>query len=86
MRFRWTKLKGRTLNPWANPLVIISSYDLAHDDEVTTFVELSLDTPPTAIAPAVKQATRELFVLFGGYQLPGQAIEQWVRKLIERQL
>jgi hypothetical protein len=84
--FRWTKLKGRTLNPWANPLVVISSYDVAHDDEVTTYVELPLDTSPTAIAPAVEQAVRELFVLFSGYQLPSNAIEQWVRKLVERQL
>jgi hypothetical protein len=84
--FRWTKLKGRELSPWANPFVAISSTDVAHNDDVTSSVELSLDTPPTAIAPAVEQAVRELFVLFGGYRLPSSAIEQWVRKLIERQL
>jgi hypothetical protein len=84
--FRWTKLRGRQLVPWANPGVAISSFEVAHDDEVTTFVELPLDTSPTAIAPAVEQAVRELFVVFGGYQLPSSAIEQWVRRLVERQL
>jgi len=84
--FRWTTLRGRLLSPWANPGVTISSYDVAHDDEVTTFVELSLDTSLTAIARAVEQAIRELFILFGGYQLPSNAVERWVRRLIERQL
>jgi hypothetical protein len=79
-------LRGRQLVPWANPGVLISSYEVAHDDEVTTFVELPLDTSPTAIAPAVEQAVREVFILFGGYELPSNAIEQWVRKLIGRQL
>jgi hypothetical protein len=49
--FRWEKLKGRELEPWSNPLTTISSYGVAEDDEVTTFVELSLDTPASAIAP-----------------------------------
>jgi hypothetical protein len=84
--FHWTKLRGRQLVPWANPGVLISSYEVAHDDEVTTFVELPLDTSPTAIAPAVEQTVREVFILFGGYELPSNAIEQWVRKLIGRQL
>jgi hypothetical protein len=53
---------------------------------VTTFVELSLDTPAAAIAPYVDQAVRGLFVLFGGYRIPLEAIEHWVRRLIERQL
>jgi hypothetical protein len=84
--FRWTKLRGRKLYPWANPGITINSYDVAHDDEAMTSVELSLDTSPTAIAPVVEQAMRELFILFGGYQLPSDAIEHWVRKLVERQL
>jgi hypothetical protein len=84
--FRWTKLRGRELNPWANPGVIISSIDVAEDDEVTSFVELPLETSPTAIAPAIEQVVRELFVVFGGYRIPTNAIEQWVSRLIERRL
>jgi hypothetical protein len=84
--FRWTKLKGRELKTWANPSVLISAYEAAHDDEVTTYVELSLDTPVTAISPSVEQAVQDLFVLFGGYRLPSNAIEHWVQRLVERKL
>jgi hypothetical protein len=84
--FRWRKLKGRRLEPWANPIVTITSFDAAHDDQVTTYVETTLDTPSSAIAPLVDQATQELFVLFGGYQLPLASIETWVQKLLERKL
>jgi hypothetical protein len=84
--FRWKKLQGRELRPWANPMISISAVDVAHDHEVTTFVELSLDTPISAIAPYVDAATQELFVLFGGYRLPFPAVEDWVRRLIERRL
>jgi hypothetical protein len=84
--FRWTKLKGRRLEPWANPAVPISATGTAQDDTVTTFVELLLDTPESAVAPYVDQATRELFALFGGYRFPSAAIEHWVRRLVERKL
>jgi hypothetical protein len=83
--FRWTRLSGRQLESWANPLVPITG-GTAHDDTATTFVELSLDTPLTAIAPSVEQATLDLFLLFDGYKLPTEAIEYWVRRLIERNL
>lgn len=83
--FRWTKLSGRHLEPWANPIVPISG-GTAHDDAVTTFVEVSLDTPLTAIAPIVEQATLDLFVSFDGYKLPSEATEHWIRRLIERNL
>jgi hypothetical protein len=84
--FRWTKLKGRQLEPWASSAVPISARGTAQDDAVTTFVELPLDTPESAVAPYVDQATRELFVLFGGYSFPSTATENWVRRLIERKL
>jgi hypothetical protein len=42
--FRWTKLRGRELAPWSNSGVIITAYGVANDDELTTYVELSLDT------------------------------------------
>lgn len=84
--FRWTKLRGRTLVAWANPAVTVTSFGEAHDDETTTFVELSLDTPAAAIAPYVDQAVQGLFVLFGGYRNPSEAMEHWVRRLIQRQL
>jgi hypothetical protein len=82
--FRWSGLSGRKLESWANRLVHISAYDQTATDIVTTFVEVPLDTPLTAIAPAVQSAVRELFVQFGGYEFPMTAIETWVSKLIDR--
>jgi hypothetical protein len=83
--FRWRKLKGRQLEPWAN-FAPISANDVAHDNEVTTYVECSLDTPASAIAPLVDRATQDLFVLFGGHRFPAQSIEIWVQRLLERKL
>jgi hypothetical protein len=79
-------MSGRQLSSWANPGVYISSDNSAHDDSVDTFVEIPLDTPPTALAPYVEQALRGLFVLFDGYSLPTSAYESWTQKLIERRL
>ena len=84
--FRWTGLKGRKLVAWSNPAVTISSFEAAHDAEVTAFVELPMDTPVNAIAPYVEQAMRVLLARFGGYQIPRESIEHWVRRLAERQL
>jgi len=84
--FRWNKLKGRILETWANPGVYISSTGRTATDVLISYVEVPLDTPMNAIAPAVETVVRELFVQFGGYQLPTKAIEDWTRKLIERRL
>jgi hypothetical protein len=84
--FKWTKLKGRELDTWANPMVGTVLGRIAHDDEVTTFVEVPLDTPASAIAPYVERAVRDLFVLFGGFIPGSDTIEYWVKRLIERQL
>jgi hypothetical protein len=84
--FRWTKLTGRKLEPWANPGVNISAYERTGSDSVTSYVEVPLDTPLSAITPVVEAVVRQLFVQFGGYQLPGKAIEDWTRKLVERRL
>jgi hypothetical protein len=74
--FRWIKLKERELVSWANPLVHVTPGNKAHDDEVTTFTQLSLDTPASAIAPSVDEATQDLFALFNGYRMPPEAIEE----------
>jgi hypothetical protein len=81
--FRWTGLRGRRLEPWANPVVPINAFGESHEDAITTFVELSLDS---AIGPFVDAAVRGLFVVFGGYRLPLETIEHWVQRLIQRQL
>jgi hypothetical protein len=83
--FKWKGLAGRNLSRWADPYGGID-WGQSHDDEVTTFTELSLDTPISAIAPFVDEATRDLFVLFNGHVLTPGVIEDWVRRLIERKL
>ncbi len=83
--FRWKHLKGRRLEPWSNPFTAVGGGQ-AHDDEITTCVELTLDTPPSAVAPVVELATRRLFALFDGYTMPTGTIEEWVRRLVERKL
>jgi len=84
--FRWTKLSGRELASWANPMVGILPNHVAADDRAENFVELPLDTPVSAIAPYVGQVVDDLFSAFGGYQMRQEAIEEWVKRLIERRL
>ena len=84
--FRWTNIGGRVLASWANPMVLISDGHSAYDSEAETFVEVPAGTPISAIAPYVEQATSDLFLRFDGYTLPNEAIEEWVRRLIERKL
>jgi hypothetical protein len=81
-----TVLSGRELSCWANPLVGILPNHVADDDSVENFVELSLDTPVSAIAPYVGQVVNDLFSTFDGYQMRREAIEEWVKHLIERRL
>jgi hypothetical protein len=84
--FKWKMLKGRKLHPWANPVIPLSAFDPAHDDQVTTYVEAPASTPLSSITPLVDQATQELFVLFGGYRFPLQSTDNWVQKLLQRKL
>jgi hypothetical protein len=83
--FKWTNLAGRHLTRWADPFDDIGG-GTAHQNEVTTCVELSLDTPLSAIGPAVEKAVQDLFVLFDGASIPTATIEHWVQRLIERRL
>jgi hypothetical protein len=84
--FRWTKLNGRELASWANPLANITPGHRAVDSTAQTYVEVPGDTALPAIGPFVDQATRDLFITFRGYRLPYSAIEHWVQRLLERRL
>lgn len=84
--FRWTGLANRVLKTWANPSVLMIGEPRAHDNEVSTYVELLSDTPVNAIAPAVHTATRDLFALFDGEVIPPHVVEDWSNRLIERRL
>jgi hypothetical protein len=49
-----------------------------------SFIELSLDTPVTALAPSVDQATRSMFAQFEGARISHDAIEEVVRRVLQR--
>ncbi|WP_156948709.1 helix-turn-helix domain-containing protein [Bradyrhizobium sp. WSM1417] len=83
--FRWKGLAGRQLSRWADPFDTIMG-GTAHDDQITAQVEIPLDTPLSALAPAVEKAVADLFVSFGGVTIPSATIEHWVQRLIERRL
>jgi hypothetical protein len=84
--FQWTKLNGRELSSWANPLVSILPGHTAIDDSADSYVEVPLDTPVSAIAPHVGRAISDLFIKFDGFQVQPEVIEEWVKRLIERRL
>lgn len=85
--FRWDGLRGRQLGTWADPMSVgmIGSSSASREDTLTTYAEISLDTAPQAIAPAVDAATRKLFAAFGGYQFRLDRIEDRVSALLSRQ-
>jgi hypothetical protein len=85
--FRWQKLKGRRLDSWANPIIIyVPGGGPAHEDAITTFIEVPLTTALSALAPLVEAATRDLFAAFDGTRLSGNTYEEHSRRLIERRL
>jgi hypothetical protein len=88
-RFRWTGLKGRTLAGWASQERAFYSgvvlYDrVASDDEAGACIEVPLETPPSALAPFVAAATRELFLAFHGTQMPMPDVEKMTTDLLAR--
>jgi hypothetical protein len=83
--FRWHGLSGRQLSAWSRPFDF-PDFGVAHDDEITTFTEFSLDTPLSALAQFVEEATKRLFIAFGGAEIPKWTTEDLVKRLIERRL
>jgi hypothetical protein len=84
--FRWHKLKDRQLSAWANPFYDIMEGGTAHDDQVESCVQFSLDTPLSALPQFVDDATKRLFAAFEGATIPRRTIEDFVRRLLERKL
>jgi hypothetical protein len=52
--------------------------------EVRSFVELSLDTPLSALPQFVQEATRKLFAAFDGAKIPQATIEDAARRFFEK--
>jgi hypothetical protein len=83
---RWTKLRGRKLESWANPMAYVSPRGQASDDTAVSYTRLAADTPPNAISPAVGELVRPLFILFDGFEMPATSVDAWVQRLVERRL
>jgi len=63
--FRWTKLRGRELDSWAEPGRTLFPSSKAVQDEVMSLVQVPLDTEPAKIFSYVREATRTVFEVFG---------------------
>jgi hypothetical protein len=57
---------------------------VASDDEVGACIEVPLETPPSALAPFVAAATRELFLAFHGTQMRMPDVEKMTTDLLAR--
>ncbi len=86
--FSWSGLNGRRLTSWANTMRFFGAGEgyQSHTAVANSYVEVGLDTPHLALAPAVERAVAPLFACFNGYQPPATLVEEAVRALIERRL
>jgi hypothetical protein len=84
---RWSGLKGRSLEAWANSINWdFSGSGKAYDSEAKSFVAVPLETPLTALAPYVYRAVSPLFSAFDGYMPSQKLVEDCVRRVIERKM
>ena len=84
--FRWKGLKGRMLTSWANPEKHLYGGGKTVQDEITTFVNIPLETPLSALSDYVAQAVKPLFILFQGFEIDLEFIEDRINRLINRKL
>lgn len=86
--FAWTGLAGRKIVSWANPMRFFGAGDgyKSVTPDAASYVEVALDTPHLALAPAVEKVVAPLFAAFNGYQPPTSLIEEAVRALVERKI
>lgn len=87
LAFRWTALRNRHLQPWANARTsLLGSAAPANDDEAASFVEVPLDRPDASLAPEVQRIVAPLFASFGGYEVQIDMVEDALRRLLDRSL
>ena len=84
--FRWSKLRDRWLASWANPRRTIFRRYQAYDDEASSFVNVPLDTPLSALGSFVYQAVQPLFVAFDGFEIGIDIVDDLTKQLIQRRL
>ena len=84
---RWQTLNGRRLTSLRSSgrlESLIYTNGKAYQDVVTTFVQVPMDTPLSALGEYVNQAVRDLYKIFDGYSLGKDEIENQVKRFIER--
>jgi hypothetical protein len=87
--FRWSHLHGRILRRWARSLTdnyFWDPYGSAHQNEVMSFINVSLETPLSALSQHISSAIQPLFEAFDGYSVDDEFVENLTRKLIERRM
>jgi hypothetical protein len=81
--FRWSKLQNRMLVSW-NPERHLWPRGPAHQDVVTSYINLPLDTPLSAVSDYVDQVVQPLFQIFDGFSLDKSVVEDLTRRTLER--
>ncbi len=84
--FKWNKLNKRELTSWVNPERYISSGQRAYQDEVSSYIEVPLETSLSAVGGIVAQIIQPLFQVFDGFQISSKVVEDLTQRLIERRL
>lgn len=84
--FRWKGLRNRRLSSWASPTRDIAGYKNDHQDEVTSWVDVPLEAPLSALSEYVAQVVQPLFRAFEGFEIGTGVIEDLSRRVIERKL
>ncbi len=75
---RWRGLSGRRIVSWAERGRHFVSAQTAHDDEVTTYTVLPVNTPLNAIAAHALKLIKPTFMLFGGWAFEDSVLESIV--------
>jgi hypothetical protein len=84
--FRWTGLRGRQLDSWANRERYISPGRRAHQDIVISTVMIPADVSVSGLDVFVAQVLAPLFEVFDGFVLGQTVYEDLTKRLIERRL
>lgn len=82
--FKWHGLKNRYLSSWANPMRYLSLRRSSHQDEVEAFVKIPIDMPMSALSDYVFEVVNNLFIVFDGFPISKNVVDELVGDLIKK--
>lgn len=82
--FRWRGLQDRVTSTWANPKFRVFGHGPAHQDTVTVYQTVPIDTPNSAIAGLLAPTIAPLYQIFDGMNLNPSSVEVLVDDLLQR--